>query len=81
MRIFITGARGFIGSYVAYELLQASHELVVVARDAHKLTALSNHPRVRRLTATLNDRELMRAALEPAPSSRGGFSPPLCPVG
>src|SRR5687767_12471727 len=28
MRIFITGATGFIGSHVAYRLLEAGHELV-----------------------------------------------------
>jgi UDP-glucose 4-epimerase len=66
MRIFMTGATGFIGSYVAYEFLGAGHELVLIARDPHKLLALSSHPRVRRVTATLNDTELIREALKGA---------------
>jgi UDP-glucose 4-epimerase len=59
----MTGATGFIGSYVAFELLGAGHDLVVVARNPEKLPALSAHPRVRRVTATLAQRELMRDAL------------------
>ncbi len=63
MRIFLTGATGFIGSYVAYELLSAGHELVVAARNPEKLPALSRHPRVRRVQAELKQRGLMREAL------------------
>jgi UDP-glucose 4-epimerase len=55
MRIFMTGATGFIGSHVAYRLLQAGHDLVVIARNPDKTPSLSSHPRVRRVAATLYD--------------------------
>jgi UDP-glucose 4-epimerase len=64
MRIFMTGATGFIGSYVAYELLEAGHELVVSARNPEKLPALSTHPRVRRVTASLAEQPLLRDAMQ-----------------
>jgi UDP-glucose 4-epimerase len=64
MKIFMTGATGFIGSYVAYRLLQAGHELVIIARNPDKTRALSSHPRVRRVDATLYDYALIRERLE-----------------
>ncbi len=51
MRIFITGATGFIGSHVAYRLLEAGHELVAIARNAEKTPSLSSHARVERVSA------------------------------
>lgn len=63
MRIFITGATGFIGSNVAYRLLQAGHELVAIARNPEKTPSLGSHPRVRRVQATLYDFALIRAEL------------------
>jgi len=66
MRIFMTGATGFIGSYVAYELLRAGHDLVLIARNPAKVPELSSHPRVRRVTAKIDDRHAIRHALEGA---------------
>jgi UDP-glucose 4-epimerase len=63
MRIFITGATGFIGSYVAHRLLEAGHELVAIARNAEKTPSLSAHPRVRRVPASLYDFALIRENL------------------
>jgi UDP-glucose 4-epimerase len=63
MRIFITGATGFIGSYVAYRLLEAGHELVAIARNADKTPTLSSHPRVRRVPASLYDFAVIREQL------------------
>lgn len=60
MRVFMTGATGFIGSHVAYRLIEAGHELVVMARNPQKLPELSEHPRVQRVTATLHDYSLIR---------------------
>jgi UDP-glucose 4-epimerase len=63
MRIFITGATGFIGSHVAYQLLEAGHELVAIARNADKTPSLSTHPRVRRVSASLYDFAVIRDQL------------------
>ena len=64
MRIFMTGATGFIGSHVAYRLLEAGHELTVIARNPDKTPSLSSHPRVRRVAATLYDTKLIAQSLE-----------------
>ncbi|MEY4546275.1 MAG: hypothetical protein RL685_2470 [Pseudomonadota bacterium] len=64
MRIFMTGATGFIGSHVAYRLLAAGHDLVVIARNPDKTPSLSQNARVRRVAATLYDRELIAQQLE-----------------
>jgi UDP-glucose 4-epimerase len=63
VRIFMTGATGFIGSHVAYRLIEAGHELTIIARNPQKLTALSSHPQVKRISATLYDFEVIRTAL------------------
>jgi UDP-glucose 4-epimerase len=63
MRIFITGATGFIGSHVAYRLLEAGHELVAIARSSEKTPSLSTHPRVRRVPASLYDFAVIRETL------------------
>jgi UDP-glucose 4-epimerase len=64
MKIFMTGATGFIGSHVAHRLLSAGHELVVIARNPDKTPSLSSHPRVRRVEATLYDHALIREQVE-----------------
>ena len=63
MRIFITGATGFIGSHVAHRLLDAGHELVAIARSRDKTPSLSSHPRVERVSASLYDFAIIRDKL------------------
>src|SRR5262245_22138135 len=41
MRCFVTGATGFVGSHVAGLLLDAGHEVVVLARDPERAGALA----------------------------------------
>lgn len=64
MRIFITGATGFIGSHVAFRLLASGHDLVVLARNPSKLVALRQHERVRFVHATLMDLDVLRRGVE-----------------
>lgn len=63
MKIFMTGATGFIGSHVAFRLLQAGHDVSMIARNPDKVPQLSSHPRVTRFTATLYDYDVIRTAL------------------
>ncbi len=63
MRIFVTGATGFIGSHVAYQLLNAGHDLVIIARNPQKLPWLTAHPKVKRVTATLYDNDTIHNLL------------------
>lgn len=63
MKIFMTGATGFIGSHVAFRLLQAGHAISMIARNPDKVPQLSSHPRVKRFTATLYDYDVIRTAL------------------
>lgn len=64
MRIFITGASGFIGSYVAHRLLNAGHELVALLRDTEKLPWLKTQTGVTLVHAGLDDHEQLRKSVE-----------------
>ncbi len=64
MKIFITGATGFIGSHVAVRLLHAGHELVALARNPGKVPALAALPKLKLVAATLYDFDVIRDALQ-----------------
>lgn len=55
MKIFLTGGTGFIGSYVALELLQAGHHLTIYARNADKIPAFRQFKEIEFLEGTLTD--------------------------
>lgn len=60
MKVFITGATGFIGSYVAKALLERGDSLVAYVRNPHKVPSLAAHPRVRIIQGELTDLESLK---------------------
>jgi nucleoside-diphosphate-sugar epimerase len=63
MRIFMTGASGWIGSAVATELLAAGHEVSGIARSDASVAALESAG-VTPLHGSLDDLDVLRAAAE-----------------
>lgn len=64
MRVFITGGTGFIGHYVARELLASGHELIILTRHPDKIAALTNHPKVTLLSGSIYDAATISKGLE-----------------
>ena len=65
MRIFLTGANGWIGSAVAQDLLGAGHSVVGLVRSAEKGEALSAHG-VTPIVGSLGDLDVLRQAASDA---------------
>lgn len=67
MKIFMTGATGFIGSWVARTLLESGHELVLLVRNPGKNPQLQAHPKVQIVRGDLAELS--------APASPGALAP------
>ena len=61
MRVFLTGANGWIGSVVARDLLDAGHSVVGLVRSAEKAQALAAMG-VKPVVGRLGDLDVLRAA-------------------
>ena len=65
MRVFLTGATGFIGSYIAPELIRAGHHVVGLCRSEAGAAALSRSG-VEVFRGDVNDPDRLRPAVEVA---------------
>jgi len=61
MKVFVTGASGFIGSAVVKELLAAGHKVVGLARSAQSAKAITDAG-AEALTGSLDDLEILQQA-------------------
>lgn len=68
MKLWITGASGFLGQYVVAAALRAGHEVMAVVRPKTRVDRLSwhNHPRVTLIRADLRQRRGLEQALADA---------------
>ncbi|KAF1072385.1 MAG: 2-alkyl-3-oxoalkanoate reductase [Pseudomonas citronellolis] len=65
MKVFLTGATGWVGSVIVRELLQAGHQVAGLARSADRAEALANTG-ARVVRGTLDDLALLRAEADAA---------------
>lgn len=59
MNILLTGGTGFIGSYVALELVEQGHYITILARNPAKVPALAQIPQVEIVPGNITDQKLL----------------------
>ncbi|MBN1765167.1 MAG: NAD(P)-dependent oxidoreductase [Sedimentisphaerales bacterium] len=59
MNIFLTGGTGFIGSYVAVELVGQGHDVTILARNPDKVPALKKIDRIDIVGGCITDLDLL----------------------
>ena len=64
MNIFLTGGTGFIGSYVALELIQHGHQVAILARNPAKVPALSKIPGIEIIPGSITDQKILEKSVE-----------------
>lgn len=63
MRIFVTGASGYLGLHIVGALTDAGHAVTALARTPAKLGPLAGHPNVTVLEASLSEEARIESAL------------------
>ncbi|HPA64293.1 MAG TPA: NAD(P)-dependent oxidoreductase, partial [Spirochaetota bacterium] len=63
MKVALTGGTGFIGSYIAMELVSSGHEVKILARNADKVPFLHSVKGIEIVKAGMNDAEALTSAV------------------
>jgi len=64
MNVFLTGGTGFIGSYVALELVAHGHQVTILARNPAKVPALAELPNIEIVPGDITDRDLLKELVQ-----------------
>jgi UDP-glucose 4-epimerase len=64
MKVFMTGASGFIGSHVCKELLSDGHEIVALVRNLEKIPVLSKTEGITIVEGQLHDHDIIGKAMQ-----------------
>ena len=73
MKIFLSGATGYIGANLAQKLAEAGDTVHALVRDIKKAGTILNHPSIKLFEGDILDRSSLKAALE---SCEGPFTSP-----
>ncbi len=63
MKVALTGGTGFIGSYIAMELIASGHEVKILARNADKVPFLHSVKGIKIVKAEMSDAEALSSAV------------------
>ncbi len=64
MHVFLTGGTGFIGHYVAKNLLECGHQITILSRHPDKIPSLKQHSQVTMISGSIHDEATIRQGLK-----------------
>ena len=64
MKVLVTGGTGFIGSYVVMELVQANHDVAILARNPQKVPEFQKLKNIEILKGDITDTKLLEQAVK-----------------
>ena len=64
MKTLVTGGTGFIGSYVVVALLEAGHDVTILARDPKKVSSFVSDERITIIEGNLSDHQALRDSVK-----------------
>ena len=64
MNIFLTGGTGFIGSYVALELVKNGHNVTILARNKNKVPALKEIDKIDIIQGEITDNHILEKLIK-----------------
>jgi Nucleoside-diphosphate-sugar epimerases len=64
MNILLTGGTGFIGSYIAVELVRCGHHVTILARNQNKIPELKKMNRIEIVEGDINNQDLLEKLVQ-----------------